>query len=208
MITEPLATEPTVPAPLPTPEQVIAAIKEYSEVSLINAPTQKYNAKAREKNKKVLLDALEKYPDMGPKMRNARHVRPYLIKLKPLLCASDEARRIINKEAEVRVECTRLRPKQWLAKIARLPEQERAQIACIIWWDFFADELSRDRVTDLDTYLRCNPAQFIVSRVRIEAALIFCGYTPHQAYRRAAGSENNRSDAKSDGQTQQQETNE
>lgn len=66
---------------------------------------------------------------------------------------------------------------EWGRLIARLPEHERPQIASLVWWDFYGDNLVPNRTTVFDKWM----SQFqlnepLISNERLKEILEFLSY--------------------------------
>lgn len=76
-------------------------------------------------------------------------------------------------------------PKAWLERILGLPCEIRAEVAKVVWWDFFAHRMVGERWPDLDRYLDYCPTPPVLDKFQLRDRLIEIGYNYEFASRRS-----------------------
>jgi hypothetical protein len=90
-------------------------------------------------------------------------------------------KRIIRRERQHMMALVKLTPHGWLARIRSVPYPQRADVARIIWWDYFCDIPQADpRGHILDRYLDDPPSD----KMPVRLGLLACGYSPWQVFTR------------------------
>ena len=79
-----------------------------------------------------------------------------------------------------------LTPKEWVCRIYNLQPELQRPIARIIWWDFFADRVIAERVSDFDAWIAPPaPGTYLNEPENvIKEGLIKVGYPARDAHRR------------------------
>ncbi len=96
-------------------------------------------------------------------------------------CGLPKAMRIIHRERQHMAELRRFSPREWLLRIRTVPRPERADVARIVWWDYFArmrDDNPNAHL--LDHYFDEPPS----NKMDVVNGLVKCGYSPWQAVMR------------------------
>jgi hypothetical protein len=79
----------------------------------------------------------------------------------------------------------RIRDEEWVMKIAELPSELQQPVACIVWWDFFADRPVPQRTPHFDRWVFSTFPRQEPPLPTIATALETLGYEPEEATRRA-----------------------
>lgn len=80
-----------------------------------------------------------------------------------------------------------LNPEDWRKAIRRLPLEIRAEVARVVWWDWFSDRQHGERWPHLDEYLE-PPFHFQPEMGRIVDGLVMVGYSWDRAVNRMKSS--------------------
>lgn len=76
-------------------------------------------------------------------------------------------------------------PKEWLQRILTLPREIRAEVAKIVWWDFFAHRLVGQRWAELDPFLAYCHTPPALDKYALRDRLVEIGYIFEFASRRS-----------------------
>ena len=76
-----------------------------------------------------------------------------------------------------------LGPKDWAKALRRVPLAIRAEVARVVWWDWFSDRTHSERWEHLDKYLE-PPFHFQPDISRIIDGLVMVGYSWERAVNR------------------------
>jgi hypothetical protein len=75
-------------------------------------------------------------------------------------------------------------PGEWAARILTLPARVRAEVAKVVWWDFFAHRMVSERWGHLDRYLAYCPTPPELDKFQLRDRLVEIGYRHDFASRR------------------------
>jgi len=181
---------------------VIAALDETRLVAKLNKSVRIQNLEIRKANAKIRVEnqrrrkkaaveqiAADKVAD-EQKVKRTK-VKPELLKTTRLLPyahqVSTSTKTCLQRERNLRKKLESRTPQTWLAKILRLPTEQQASVACIVWWDYFSSRPVTDRWDHLDRWIKNLPvpsAQEEVQNNLLEEALCSLGYSPYHARQR------------------------
>ncbi len=74
----------------------------------------------------------------------------------------------------------------WQEKIESLPDKLKQRTACVVWWDFYADSGIKKRPEYFNQYLHSEKL-IRCTDFALFCALVWCGFTKHNAYVRIYG---------------------
>jgi hypothetical protein len=162
---------------------VRAAVEALAAAKKANAATSKINRERVMANVKMVkavnamnLSQQAKYAEI--KARTLPRL-PLPVKTAP------DVRRLLVEERHANEVMRQTKPAVWAEKISRIQERAvRGAVACVVWWDHFAQQLVPNRWDHLDMFLEGASASH-VSDEALEQGLAQVGYTPYGAWSRS-----------------------
>ena len=162
-------------------EELIAARKAARRVREGNAPTVRWNQRARRANW-WLRRKREAAKEAHPRRKIWRRLKLFEIRPAPLKL-SDRHRKVMQRESRLKDQLIARRPEEWREQIERLQPWLRSSVARLVWWDYFGHRMSGERWDHLDDYINApfgdQPDEWI------RAGLETVGYSPWDAQQRA-----------------------
>lgn len=150
------------------------AYEERLRVGRLNTPIGKHNDELMAQYKKtkdfIDLTADRKFEIEKPKLTPLHTVKPH-------------TQRLIDIEAKAVAKLAALTAGQWLERINKLPEDRRDIVARLVWWDWFAERTTADRVAEFDAFI---PKASHCSNDVIVEGLLAIGYTAYRAFDRVS----------------------
>lgn len=150
--------------------EMLKAEAEQSRVNKINAPIKLKNAQRKAKNIERKEQGEEELPPL-----------PMEAKL------TEWSLERLQREISLRRDQKNITPEEWATRIEALEEPLRTRVACLVWWDFFAQRIVSQRWANLDPYLR-DQGYEVPSNTLVDG-MHTVGYTPLQAFRRVKKNE-------------------